>query len=60
MGTVITALGTGKGGTGTYKVSVSQTVASGMITAANVPAPAFSATGSISATTLTISALFVR
>ena len=32
-GTTITSLGTGTGGTGTYNVSVSQTVASGTITA---------------------------
>lgn len=56
-GTIITALGTGKGGTGTYTISISQTAASGTITAANVPPPAFSATGSISGTTLTVSAV---
>lgn len=37
-GTVITALGTGTGGTGTYTVSVSQTAASGTITADSVAA----------------------
>ena len=37
-GTVITALGTGTGGTGTYTVSVSQTAASGAITADSVAA----------------------
>lgn len=55
--TVITALGTGLGNTGTYTVSISQTAASGTITAPNVPAPAFSVTGSIAATTLTVSAV---
>jgi hypothetical protein len=34
-GTVITALGTGTGGTGTYTVSASQTVSSGDLTTAN-------------------------
>ncbi len=47
-GTYITALGTGKGGTGTYTISVSQSIAgSTAITGVNAPAPAFSATGSI-------------
>lgn len=36
-GTIITALGTGTGGTGTYTVNNSQTAASGTITAASVP-----------------------
>jgi hypothetical protein len=36
-GTIITALGTGTGGTGTYTVNNSQTAASGAITAASVP-----------------------
>lgn len=36
-GTYITALGTGTGGIGTYTVSVSQTAASGAITAESVP-----------------------
>ncbi len=56
-GTYITALGTGLGGTGTYTVSVSQTAASGTISAASLPPAAFSATGSISGTTLTITAV---
>lgn len=34
VGTMITALGTGAGGTGTYTVNVSQTAASGTVTAA--------------------------
>lgn len=47
-GTYITALGTGKGGTGTYTISISQTIgASTALTAANTPAPAFSVTGTI-------------
>lgn len=45
--TYITALGTGLGEEGTYTVNVSQTAASGTITADNVPAPAFSVTGAI-------------
>jgi len=52
--TVITALGTGSGGTGTYTVSDSQTVASTTIN--SVAAPAI-VTGSISGTTLTVSAV---
>ena len=52
--TVITALGTGTGGTGTYTINVSQTVTSeGMSTAA---AGAI-VTGSIAGTTLTVSAV---
>lgn len=46
-GTYITALGTGKGSTGTYTVSVSQTAASGTITADNTPQASFSVTASI-------------
>lgn len=43
-GTRITALGTGTGYTGTYTISVSQTVGSATaMTAANQPAPAFAA-----------------
>jgi hypothetical protein len=43
-GTRITALGTGTGNTGTYTISVSQTVGSATaMTAANQPAPAFAA-----------------
>lgn len=52
--TVITALGTGSGGTGTYTVSDSQTVASTIINATSAPARV---TGSISGTTLTVSAV---
>jgi hypothetical protein len=47
-GTYITALGTGKGLTGTYTISVSQTIgASTAMRAASVPAPEFSVTASI-------------
>ena len=56
-GTYITALGTGLGNTGTYTVAVSQTVSSGVMTAPNLATPAFSVTGSITATTLTVSAV---
>lgn len=52
--TVITALGTGSGGVGTYTVSDSQTVASTSIN--SVASPAI-VTGSISGTTLTVSAV---
>lgn len=52
--TVITALGTGTGGVGTYTVSDSQTVASTAIN--SVASPAI-VTGSISGTTLTVSAV---
>ena len=52
--TVITALGTGTGGTGTYTVSNSQTVASTSIN--SVASPAI-VTGSIASTTLTVSAV---
>lgn len=52
--TVITALGTGTGGTGTYTVSDSQTVASTTINSTAAPAIV---TGSISGTTLTVSAV---
>jgi hypothetical protein len=51
---VITALGTGSGGVGTYTVSDSQTVAS---TTINSTAAAAIVTGSISGTTLTVSAV---
>jgi hypothetical protein len=51
---VITALGTGTGGVGTYTVSDSQTVASTAIN--SVASPAI-VTGSISGTTLTVSAV---
>jgi hypothetical protein len=52
--TVITALGTGSGGVGTYTVSDSQTVAS---TAINSTASPAIVTGAISGTTLTVSAV---
>ena len=52
--TVITALGTGSGGVGTYTVSDSQTVTSTTIN--SVAAPAI-VTGAISSTTLTVSAV---
>lgn len=52
--TVITALGTGSGGVGTYTVSNSQTVASTSIN--SVASPAI-VTGSIAGTTLTVSAV---
>ena len=52
--TVITALGTGSGGVGTYTVSDSQTVASTTIN--SVASPAI-VTGSISGATLTVSAV---
>jgi hypothetical protein len=52
--TVITAFGTGSGGTGTYTVSDSQTVASTVINSTASPAIV---TGSISGTTLTVSAV---
>ncbi len=52
--TVITALGTGSGGVGTYTVSDSQTVTSTAIN--SVASPAI-VTGSISGTTLTVSAV---
>ena len=52
--TVITALGTGTGGVGTYTVNQSQTVASTQMNSATVGAVV---TGSISGTTLTVSAV---
>ena len=52
--TVITALGTGTGGTGTYTVNISQTVASEDMSTAAAGAIV---TGSISGTTLTVSAV---
>jgi len=52
--TVITALGTGTGGVGTYTVSDSQTVASTQINSVAAPAVV---TGDISGTTLTVSAV---
>jgi hypothetical protein len=52
--TVITGLGTGTGGTGTYTVSNSQTVASTTINSASPPAEF---TASITATTMTVTAI---
>jgi hypothetical protein len=52
--TVITALGTGTGGTGTYTVSNSQTAASGRYNSAQVNAVF---TGSTSGTTLTVTSV---
>lgn len=52
--TVITALGTGTGGAGTYTVNLSQTVASTQMNSAAVGAIV---TGSISGTTLTVTAV---
>ena len=52
--TVITALGTGTGGIGTYTINLSQTVASEQMNSAAVGAIV---TGSISTTTLTVTAV---
>ena len=52
--TVITALGTGSGGVGTYTVSDSQTVASTAINSTSAPAIV---TASISGTTMTVTAV---
>jgi hypothetical protein len=52
--TVITALGTGTGGIGTYTINQSQTVASTLMNSATVGAVV---TGSITGTTLTVSAV---
>jgi hypothetical protein len=52
--TVITALGTGTGGTGTYTINLTQTVAAENMSSANVGAVV---TGSISGTTLTVTAV---
>lgn len=52
--TIITALGTGTGGTGTYTVSNSQTVASTSITSNN---PSAEFTASVSSTTMTVSSV---
>lgn len=52
--TVITALGTGSGGVGTYTVSTSQTVASRSMSSASAGAIV---TGAIAGTTLTVSAV---
>ena len=54
LNTVITALGTGTGGVGTYTVSKSQTVASTSINSTAAPAIV---TASISGTTMTVSAV---
>jgi hypothetical protein len=56
-GTYITALGTGLGYTGTYTINNSQTVSSEAMSAVNTPAASFSVTGSIAATTFTVSAV---
>lgn len=57
-GTFITALGSGLGGTGTYTISISQSIAgSTAITAANIPAPAFSGTATCSTTTMTVASV---
>lgn len=54
-GTFITALGSGLGGTGTYTISISQSIAgSTAITAPNVPAAAFSGTATAATTVLTV------
>lgn len=54
----VTALGTGKGGTGTYILTpLGQTASSGAITGTSLPNPAFSATATIAATTMTVSAV---
>ncbi|CAB5212696.1 Bacteriophage P22, Gp10, DNA-stabilising [uncultured Caudovirales phage] len=52
--TVITALGTGTGGVGTYTINRTQTVAAGTM---NTAAVAAVITGSMSATTLTVTAV---
>ena len=52
--TIITALGTGTGGVGTYTINISQTVASEQMNSATVGCVF---TGSISTTTLTVSAI---
>lgn len=52
--TIITALGTGTGGVGTYTINISQTVASEGMNSATVGCVF---TGSISTTTLTVSAI---
>lgn len=52
--TVITALGSGTGGAGTYTINISQTVASSTLSTAAVGAIV---TGAISGTTLTVSAV---
>lgn len=52
--TIITALGTGTGGVGTYTINISQTVASQTL---NTAAVAARVTGSISGTVLTVTAV---
>jgi len=52
--TIITALGTGTGGVGTYTINISQTVASEQMNSATVGCVF---TGSISTTTLTVSSI---
>jgi hypothetical protein len=52
--TVITALGTGSGGIGTYTINTSQTVASSLMNSATAGAVV---TGSIAGTTLTVTAV---
>jgi len=52
--TIITALGTGTGGVGTYTINISQTESSEVLNSAAVGA---TATGSISGTTLTVTAV---
>jgi hypothetical protein len=52
--TIITALGTGTGGIGTYTINLSQTVASEQMNSASTAAKV---TGSITGTTLTVSAV---
>ena len=52
--TIITALGTGTGGVGTYTVNLSQTLASGMLNSSTVGARF---TASISGTTMTVTAV---
>jgi hypothetical protein len=52
--TVITALGTGSGGVGTYTINTSQTVASSLMNSATTGAVV---TGSIASTTLTVTAV---
>ena len=52
--TVITALGTGSGGTGTYTIGLSQNIGSGQMYTSS---PGAIVTGAISGTTLTVSAV---
>jgi hypothetical protein len=59
-GTIITALGTGTGYTGTYTISVSQTVGSATaMTAANQPAPAFAASAAYITTSTGVDTLHI-